>query len=216
MLSPVLPNDSCRKQILEKLDGHIINIGSGNSNISDNVINVDMFDYENVSIVADIQELPFKDETIDGIFSIAVLEHIKEPGQVLNECYRVLKNGGTIFSVIPFMQPFHASPHDYQRYSKPGIEFLHKQFELIKSGTYGGPVSGFLWIFQEFIALLLSFGIKPLRDFIYLVVMVLTWPIKLLDYYFRQLGTSENIASTFFYYGRKNVNNHSRNPDSSP
>ena len=202
MLSPVLPS-GYYKEVIGQLDGCVVNIGSGTRSIGDNVINVDIFDYPNVSVVANIEKLPFKDGSIDGILSIAVLEHVKEPHRVIGECYRVLKYDGIVFSVIAFMQPFHAAPGDYQRYTKPGIEHLHREFELIESGAYGGPVSGFLWVFQEFVALLLSFGSRPMRDLLAIIVMIVTWPIKFLDFFFRRLPTSENIASTFFYYGRK-------------
>jgi SAM-dependent methyltransferase len=205
VLSPVLPTSRLYKQVLKQVEGCVVNIGSGTRSIGDNVVNVDMCDHPNVSVVADIEELPFKDESLDGIFSIAVLEHVKEPRRVISECYRVLQCDGIVFSVVAFVQPFHASPSDYNRYTKPGIEYLHKDFELIESGAFGGPVSGFLWIFQEFVALLLSFGIRPIRDVLAVILMILTWPIKYLDLLFRWLPTSENIASTFFYHGRKSA-----------
>lgn len=47
------------------------------------------------------------------------------------------------------MQPFHASPHDYQRYTLSGIEYLHRDFNKVESGVYSGPVSGALWAVQE-------------------------------------------------------------------
>ena len=202
VMSPVLPGDYYKK-VLEQVDGCLVNIGSGSRSLGKDIIDVDMFDYPNVSVVANIQELPFKQSSIDGILNIAVLEHVREPRRVVRECYRVLKDGGAVFTVVAFMQPFHASPADYQRFTQPGIEYLHREFELIESGTYGGPVSGFLWVFQEFVALLLSFGIRPVRDLISMILMVLTWPIKLLDLLFRRLPTSTNLASTVFYYGKK-------------
>ena len=76
---------------------------------------------------------------------------------------------------------------------------------MIESGAYGGPASGFLWIFQEFVALLLSLGIKPLRDLILLTLMVVTWPVKWLDLLFRHSPLSESIASTVFFHGRKTM-----------
>ncbi len=210
VLSPVMPADYY-KRVLADRDGIFINIGSGNRSLGKNVIDVDMSDYPNVSVVADIQELPFKEASIDGVLSIAVLEHVREPKQVIEECHRVLREGGFVFTVVAFMQPFHAAPADYQRYTKPGLEYLHRQFERVESGTYGGPVSGFLWILQEFVALLLSFGIRPLRDLLSMVLMLLTWPIKLLDLLFRHSPLSESIASTVFFHGRKMAQLHGNN-----
>jgi SAM-dependent methyltransferase len=202
IFSPVL-NNNISKRFLKYQKGFVINLGSGNNVLGKDVINVDMFDYKNVSIIADIHALPFFAGTVDAVFNIVVLEHVQCPQKVLKEIFRVLKPGGVIFSAIPFMQPYHASPHDYQRYTLKGIRYLHKDFESIESGTYGGPVSGFLWVSQEFLALLFSFGIVPLRNILSLLFMLVTWPAKYFDYFFRKLKTSENIASSFYFYGKK-------------
>lgn len=183
--------------------GLILNIGSGNSHIDDRVINVDMTDYQRVGVVTDIHRLPFEDGSVDGVFDIAVLEHVRDPAAVLAEVHRVLRPGGWVFSVIPFMQPFHASPHDYQRYTRPGIEHLHRDFERIGSGAYNGPVSSFVWVLQEFLALLFSAGWRPLRNILSLGFMVVLWPLKFLDLYFQRLPSAENMASTFYFHGRK-------------
>lgn len=204
LLSPVLTS-GLHKQVLNQVDGCIVNIGSGTRSIGDGVINVDLVDYPNVSVIADIEELPFQDGSLDAVFSIAALEHTREPRHVVKECYRALRDGGFIFSVIAFMQPVHGSPSDYQRYTRAGIEHLHREFKTIESGVYGGPVSGFLWVFQEFVSLLLSFGIGPIRELLAMILMVLTWPVKLLDFFFRGAPTAESIASTFYYHGRKDI-----------
>jgi ubiquinone/menaquinone biosynthesis C-methylase UbiE len=118
--------------------------------------------------------LPFKDNSIDAVMSLAVLEHVREPPVVLKEVHRVLKPGGRVFSVIPFMQPFHASPHDYQRYTLPGIEYLHRDFEKVESGVFSGPVSGSLWAVQEALASVLSFGSVKLRNIFTICLILLT------------------------------------------
>lgn len=202
LISPVLANWRFRTP-LNDAKGVRLNLGSGSSVVGPNVVNVDMFDYENVHVVADIHRLPFRTNTIDFILNVAVLEHVRDPTSILREAHRILRDGGAIYSVIPFMQPFHASPHDYQRYTLPGIEYLHRQFKHIDSGTAGGPVSGFLWVAQEFLALLLSFGVKPLRDFIAIGLMCVTWPVKFLDVLCRRVPASSNIASSFYYHGQK-------------
>lgn len=145
-----------------------INVGSGSSDISSNVSNVDIFAYENVDITCDIEKLPFKDKSVDIIINIAVLEHVPQPEKVVKEFYRVLKKGGKIYLHFPFIQGFHASPYDFSRKTYAGIKILLKDFEVIDIHIAGGPTSGFLWIFQEWIAILFSFGIKPLYTFIFL------------------------------------------------
>ena len=166
-----------------KSDELIVNIGSGNSKIADNIYNVDIFAYDNVDIVCDIENLPFKDNSLDVIVNLAVLEHVPNPKKVIEEIYRVLKPNGVIYTAFPFMQGFHASPYDFTRVTEEGIKVLHKEFETIEVKPFGGPTSGMLWTFQEWVAILLSFGNKKLHMIIYLVMMCLTFPIKFLDYF---------------------------------
>lgn len=47
-------------------------------------------------VVADARRLPFKDGSFDAVLTIAVLEHISEPQQVLEEVIRVLCSGGIV------------------------------------------------------------------------------------------------------------------------
>ena len=202
-ISPVFSDHRPLKRFLNSTNGLVLNIGSGNSIRKNGILNVDMMDYSNVDLVCDIHNLPFKDNSVDGIMNFAVLEHVKKPQVVLKEIYRVLKPGGRVFSVIPFMQPFHASPQDYQRYTLPGIEFLHRDFEKIKSGVFSGPVSGTLWIFQECLACIFSFGYNNLKIVLTILLLSLTWPIKFLDFLAIQLPAAENAASNFYFHGLK-------------
>lgn len=202
-ISPVYSNQRILRKFLHSVDGIILNIGSGNSPRKTGILNVDMMDYENVDIICDIHDLPFKDESVDAISNIAVLEHVKSPKLVIEEIHRVLKPGGKVFSVIPFMQPFHASPNDFQRYTLPGIEFLHNDFEKVDSGVYAGPLSASLWVLQEFIASTLSLGSIRVRNLLTIFLMFLLWPLKFFDIILNNLGTSKNLASSFYFQGVK-------------
>jgi len=203
VVSPVYSDRQPLHRFRVAAEGVILNIGSGNQPRQPNTVNVDMMDYANVDIVCDIHRLPFKDNSIDAVMSIAVLEHVREPAKVLSEVHRVLKPGGLVFSVIPFMQPFHASPHDYQRYTLPGIEYLHRDFRIMESGVYSGPVSGTLWVLQECLASVLSLGVPMLRNLLTIGLMTITWPIKLLDVFCVKLPTARNVASNFYFHGQK-------------
>lgn len=205
VISPVFVDRSQEKFIESYVskDKVCINIGSGNSKVSDNVCNVDIFTYDNVDVVCDIENLPFKDNSIDVILNIAVLEHVPNPQKVIDEIHRVLKPDGVVYTAFPFMQGFHASPYDFTRVTEEGIKVLHKEFETIEVKPFGGPTSGMLWTFQEWVAILLSFGNKKLHMIIYLIVMCLTFPIKFLDYFLIRHPMAKNIASGFVYIGRK-------------
>ena len=55
----------------------------------------------NNSYVGDIQNMPFKDNTFDVVFSAGVIEHFKNDLQAVNELYRVTKKGGIIVTFVP-------------------------------------------------------------------------------------------------------------------
>jgi SAM-dependent methyltransferase len=181
----------------------ILNVGSGNSRISKEVYNIDFFEYDNVDIVCDIADLPFEDNSVDIVLNIAVLEHVPYPQKVLDEIYRILKPNGYVYTAFPFVQGFHASPYDFTRVTEEGIKILHKNFEELEVKPFGGPTSGMLWIFQEWVAILFSFGNKKMHMLIYLVVMVFTFPVKYLDYFLLKHPLAKNIASGFTYIGKK-------------
>jgi SAM-dependent methyltransferase len=205
LISPVYITGIASSFLRENLDKNslILNIGSGNSKISPGVINVDIFAYPNVDIVCNIHDLPFEDNTVDAILNIAVLEHVANPEKVISELFRVLKPHGNIFTAFPFMQGYHASPYDFTRVTSEGIKILHGEFLLKSVEPFGGPTSGFLWVFQEWLSILLSFGSKRLHQILYILVMVFTFPLKFLDILLIRHPMAKNISSGFVYIGTK-------------
>ena len=77
-------------------------------------------------IYADIANLPIEDSQADIVVSFYVLEHVQNPQLVLNEKYRILKNGGELFMLIPMYWEEHEQPHDYFRFTRYGIKMLMK------------------------------------------------------------------------------------------
>ena len=57
--------------------------------------------------MSDAELLPFKDESFDVVLSLAMIEHVISPENILNECFRVLKRGGKLVFFIhkPFIDP---------------------------------------------------------------------------------------------------------------
>lgn len=61
------------------------------------------------------QPFPLPDGTFDCAISFNTFEHLKEIEPPLRETLRVLKNGGTVTLITPFLKEIHASPDDYWR-----------------------------------------------------------------------------------------------------
>src|SRR5712692_5499763 len=103
-------------------------------------INLDVRRFENgePSLIGDAHRLPFKDATLDMVISKDTLEHFLDPGTVVKEVHRVLKEGGRFIIWVPFMYPFHGD--DFYRYSPLGLRHLLRDFELL---SFESP----LWVF---------------------------------------------------------------------
>lgn len=119
-----------------------LSIGGGPIRRSPHITNMNIGPYPDVDLVSDAHNLPYHDETVDAIHCDAVLEHLHTPVKAVQEMQRVLKKGGKVLSVVPFMQGYHGYPHHYQNYTITGHELLYSSngFRVVASGACQGPV----------------------------------------------------------------------------
>ncbi|MEA5616502.1 methyltransferase domain-containing protein [Cronbergia sp. UHCC 0137] len=61
-------------------------------------------------LVANAQEMPFNDNSFDLVWSLESGEHMPDKTKFLQECYRVLKPGGTLIMVTWCHRPTDTSP----------------------------------------------------------------------------------------------------------
>ncbi|MEA2304107.1 MAG: hypothetical protein QOH43_1387 [Solirubrobacteraceae bacterium] len=92
-------------------------------------------------VVADATAMPFGSATIDRVASNSVLEHIAYPHEVLRETHRVLRPGGVMVVVMPFVWHQHGYPNDYVRLTPgffervcPEVGFTDVQVDVDTSG----------------------------------------------------------------------------------
>jgi len=52
-------------------------------------------------VVGDAEKLPFEDNSFDRIILTCVLHHVDSPANVLNECRRVIRDGGVLSIYLP-------------------------------------------------------------------------------------------------------------------
>jgi len=183
----------------------IINLGSGPAILENrrDIINIDIYAFNQVDMIADAFSLPIKDHSVDVIINTAMLEHVANPQHILNEIQRILKKDGEFFCFLPFIQPFHAAPDDFHRWTIEGVKHSFRQFKKLNVVIAAGPTSGMLWVLLEWISIVLSFGSKTLHDIIFMILMVLSAPIKLLDLVLIHFPYAEKIASGFIVTGKK-------------
>ena len=186
-------------------DSIMLDVGSANNRINQEVINIDILPYEQVDIVADACKLPINDNCIDSIVSETSLEHIPDSTAALEEFSRVLKPGGMIFIEVPFMQPLHAAPMDYKRWTVLGLtnDLSRVGIKVTEGGVSSGPASGFSWMLAEFASTIISLGSNRIRKLISLPIQALCSPIKWLDLILYWLPNSEVMASSIWVVGIK-------------
>ena len=85
-----------------------------------------------VDVVASADDLPFDAGTADGVLFTQVLEHVVDPRSVLAELHRVLRPGGRLFLTAPLVWELHEMPHDYFRYTAPGLEALAREAGFVE------------------------------------------------------------------------------------
>lgn len=106
-------------------DGLILDVGAGYRPVYySNVVNFEVTDYPTTDVIGVAHALPFKDASFEGVISIAVLEHVKDPFQCAREIARVMKPGGWLKCCVPFLQPLHGYPHHYFNMTHEGLRTL--------------------------------------------------------------------------------------------
>lgn len=78
-------------------------------------------------IIAPAHAIPLPDASVDGIVFTQVLEHIPEPGPVLDEFVRLLKPDGTLWLTVPLTWYLHEVPYDFYRYTPWGLRHVLEQ-----------------------------------------------------------------------------------------
>ena len=155
-------------------EGKVLNAGAGGWRDLSHLVEGELINQDitwpgdkrtNIHIFSPIHEIPVPNDTFDSILSIAVLEHVENPEEVIPEFMRVLKPGGYVVASVPFLQPEHKVPTDFQRYTKDGLErlFSHWGFEIVSSRNLFTVYHTLHWIVYEWLHLNNSFLYKVLR-----------------------------------------------------
>ena len=106
-------------------DGVVLDCGAGYRPIYyPNVVNFEIAAYPTTDVRGVGEKLPFKNNSFDAVFSLAVLEHVKDPFACAREIIRVLKPGGDLMCCVPLLQPVHGYPHHYYNMTAQGLENL--------------------------------------------------------------------------------------------
>lgn len=192
----------------------VLDVGSGPERLGPDFINLDVFPFPEVDIVSDATALPFATGSVDGVVSESVLEHVPNAAACAREMIRVLKVGGYFYASAPFMHPYHASPDDFNRWTKSGLTHLFTSqgydIEIVEAGVRSGPWSTFLMFMAYWLGNVLSFGYAPAAPFISHLVMLPMGLLKYFDFIFMALPGADTVAAHLYVVGRKKSETSSR------
>jgi SAM-dependent methyltransferase len=134
-------------------DGLVLDCGAGKRGIYyENVVNLEVVDYDSTDILGVGEHLPFADASFDAVISIAVLEHVRDPFTCAREIARVLKPGGELYAEVPFLQPLHGFPHHYYNMTHQGLRALFEDYLTVgtqRVDPHGLPIKTLTWYLQE-------------------------------------------------------------------
>lgn len=183
--------------------GRVLNLGARTTSYEGPVLNLDLEAFPGVDVVANGERLPFRNGTFAVVLLRGVLEHVSSPESVMWEVGRVLEAWGQVYIEVPFLQPFHASPDDYRRFTLPGLQVFLGAFDQLEAGVQIGPFSSLAWVLQEALASLLAFGsARRYRGGRAVFGWTTSW-IKHLDRWVAPGPYVANSASALYFLGRK-------------
>jgi hypothetical protein len=122
---------------------------------------------------------------------------------VAKEMMRVLAPGGYLYTSIPFIHPYHASPDDYNRYTVSGLKYLFNELEVVELGVRSGPWSAFLIFLAYWLGVVFSFGSRKAAPFLAHIFMLVLGPLKIFDLVFVYLPGAEAVAAHVYIIARK-------------
>jgi SAM-dependent methyltransferase len=175
-------------------------IGSGIRNLyteSDiEITGVDVYVSPHTRVVADGHHLPFVDESFDGVWVQAVLEHVLNPNEVVAEIHRVLKPNGIVYADTPFMQQVHERAYDFTRFTLSGHRWLFRHFSLCSAGAVSGAGSATIWSIRYLVRSITG------SDKVSTAVSLMFFWLRFLDSAGRS-GANADAACGVYFYGRK-------------
>ena len=126
-------------------EGHGMQALSNDDNII--LFNTDVSLGNNTGFVVDAHDIPFSENTFDGVIIQTVLEHVADPSRCVDEIHRFLKNNGIVYAETSFNQQVHMGAYDFSRFTHVGHRRLFRMFSEIDSGVGSGPGMALAWAY---------------------------------------------------------------------
>jgi SAM-dependent methyltransferase len=135
--------------------GVVLDCGAGSrARRIDGVVNLEIVEYASTDVLAFGEALRFANDQFDGVLSLAVLEHVRDPFACARELVRVAKPGASIVVSVPFLQPVHGYPDHYYNMTTQGLlNLFGETVDVADRGVplHGHPIWALRWLAREYL-----------------------------------------------------------------
>ncbi|MEO7801346.1 MAG: class I SAM-dependent methyltransferase [Ginsengibacter sp.] len=195
------------KKTLPAYSGNILDIGCGQSPYKFllkkeqtryhgiDIIEASSFGYNNPDVTSfDGKNIPFADDTFDGVICTEVLEHVQEYQYLVDEIYRTAKKDAKIIVTVPWSARFHYIPYDYFRYTPSSFKIMFNKFSEVIIRPRGTDVS----VISSKIIVLFFRNFFPVEKwrYIFLPLFLTLLPVLMLTIVIAHLSILLDIGST--------------------
>jgi len=155
-----------------------------------------------IDIKGDVLKIPLKNNSVDSIICMAVIEHVINPEELLKEFYRVLKPRGQLFFTAPQGWQQHDKPYDFFRFTSFALEYLAKKsgFRII----FIKPRGGYFWYIGKRLRTGLKFFKKGWLKIFYIPFGIIFGVITpIICYYLDFLDEDKDLTLGYDCYCKK-------------
>lgn len=168
-------------------------------------VTINLLNDGRTEILGSIANLPLNDGVADLAVCNRVLEHVEDPWLACRELERIVKPGGLVFCIVPFMSPYHRLPIDHIRFGRDSMARFFENCDQVESSAFEGPAFAMAWNGAEYAATFMP-GTASSRLWYLMVRELAYWmltPLRWLDPWFRRHPEAHKSSQSILYIGRK-------------
>lgn len=167
-------------------DELVLDIGCGekpyyHKSLNAKIVCADIQQSKKTHLICDAAKIPLKKSSFDGIVCINSLYYYDDPSKSIKEFSNILKKGGKLVIVTPFIYPIHDVPDDKYRFTEYGIrELLKDDFTVKEIKTVGGIFNIKAVVLHSLIKGMPLLAPKGLTAVIRFLAFILLYPLYIL------------------------------------